>query len=162
MSVYFHANFNLNLERLAEVLSYLLEQPELSEEQIGKQFGYRAPFTKRYKSWLKKCGIIENSTKVGLTEYGKVIYKKDSKLKKGPTLWYIHSYLTSSEDIAEAWNYFYHTYLPKNKSFSLCFYDILAKINQGQTMKLFKILFIMLLVDSDNEYFLSSVRSNRM
>ncbi|RMZ49622.1 hypothetical protein EB822_11170 [Flavobacteriaceae bacterium PRS1] len=30
----------------------------------------------------------------------------------------MHSYLASSEDVAEAWNYFYHTYLPKNKSFT--------------------------------------------
>jgi len=118
MSVYFHANFNLNRERLAGVLGYIIEQPKLTDEQIGKQFGYRAPFTKRYKSWLKKCGIIENSTKVELTEYGKVIYTKDSKLKKKPTLWFMHTYLASSEDNAEVWNFFYHTYLPKNKSFT--------------------------------------------
>lgn len=130
MSVYFHANFNLNRERLAGILRSIIEHPELSDEQIAKQFGYRAPFTRRYKSWLKKCGIIENSTKVELTEFGRVIFKKDSKLKKVQTLWYMHSYLTSSEDIAEAWNYFHHTYLPKNKSFTK------AEVSEALSMKL--------------------------
>jgi len=117
MSVYFHSNFRLNRERLAGILNYLIENPELNDEQIGKKYGYKAPFTKRYKSWLKKCGIIENSIKVKLTEFGKIIYKKDPKLKKQLSMWYMHSYLSSSEDIGEAWNFFYHTYLPKNKIF---------------------------------------------
>jgi len=118
MSVYFHANFNLNRKRLAGVLKYLIEHPEINDEQIAKQFGYHAPFTKRYKSWLKKCGLIENSTKVKLTEYGEVIYKKDLKLNKESTLKFMHTFLARSEDNAEAWNYFYHTFLPKNKSFT--------------------------------------------
>tara|TARA_R110002072_G_scaffold155343_1_gene305666 strand:- start:186 stop:776 length:591 start_codon:yes stop_codon:yes gene_type:complete len=118
MSVYFHVNFNLNRERLAGVLSQLIENPDLNEEQIAKAFGFKAPFTKRYKSWLKKCGIIENSVKVNLTDYGKIIYKKDRTLSKEQTLWYMHTFLCHSEDNAEAWNYFYHTYLPKNQSFT--------------------------------------------
>ncbi len=118
MSVYFHANFNLDRERLARVLNYLIEQPELSDEQIGSNFGYKTPFTKRYKSWLKKCGIIENSVKVALTEFGRKIYKNDQNLKKKSTLLYMHTFLASSEDNAEAWNYFYHTFLPKNESFT--------------------------------------------
>lgn len=32
-------------------------------------------------------------------------------------MWYMHSYLSSREDIGEAWNFFYHDFLPKNKSF---------------------------------------------
>jgi len=118
MSVYFHANFNLNSDRLAAILKHLIEQPKLNDEQIAHKFGYKAPFTKRYKSWLKKCGLIKNSTKIELTDYGKIIYKKDPKLEKSITLWYMHSFLASSEENAEAWNYFYHTFLPKNKSFT--------------------------------------------
>jgi hypothetical protein len=53
MSVYFHANFKLNRERLSGVLKYLIEQAKLNDEQIADKFGYKAPFTKRYKSWLK-------------------------------------------------------------------------------------------------------------
>lgn len=118
MSVYFHANFNLNRENLAGVLGYFIEQPGMNDELIGKQFGYRAPFTKRYKSWLKKCGLIENSTKVKLTKYGEVIYKRDSKLNKESTLKFMHTFLARSENNGEAWSYFYHTFLPKNKSFT--------------------------------------------
>ena len=118
MSVYFHANFNLNTERLSKVLKYLIEEPNLNDDQIASKFGYKAPFTKRYKSWLKKCGILENSTKVKLTDYGEVIFKKDPNLKQNLTRWFMHSELTNSEENAEAWNFVYHSYLPKKKSFS--------------------------------------------
>ena len=118
MSVYFHGNFKLNRDNLAGILSYLINEPKLNEEEIGRKFGYKAPFTKRYKSWLRKCGILQNSIKVELTDFGKIIYKKDSTLTKEPTLWYMYNHLISSEDIAESWNYFHKTYLPKNKSFT--------------------------------------------
>jgi hypothetical protein len=130
MSVYFHANFKLNLNYLSGVLNHLIEKPELNDEQIAKEYGYKAPFTNRYKSWLRKCGIIENSIKVKLTEYGKVIYKKDPKLNKNPTLWYMHSHLTSSEDIAETWSYFFNTFLKKNKNFTK------LELSEGISMKL--------------------------
>lgn len=118
MSVYFHANFKIIRERLAGVLKYSIEQPEMNDSEIAKQFGYKAPFTKRYKSWLKKCGLIENTSKTKLTESGKGIYAKDSKLDRNSTLEFMHIKLTESEDNAEAWNYFYHTFLPKNSSFT--------------------------------------------
>lgn len=130
MSVYFHAYFNLNRERLSGVLNDLIEKPKSSEEQIALKFGYKAPFTKRYKSWLKKCGIIENSPKVKLTEYGKVIYKNDPKLKKEPTLLYMHSFLTNSEENAEVWNYFYYTFLTQNESFTK------SELSEALSMKL--------------------------
>ena len=118
MSVYFHANFNLNRDRLSGILENLIEKPELNDDQIAKHFGYKGPFTKRYKSWLKKCGILENSTKVKLTEHGKIIYDKDSQLNKESTLLYMYSFLTNTEENAEIWNYFHHTFLPRNKSFT--------------------------------------------
>jgi Protein of unknown function (DUF4007) len=103
---------------MAGILKCLIEEPNLTDEEVGKRFGYKAPFTKRYKSWLKKCGLIENTTKFILTNYGTVIYEKDNKLKKESSLWYMHSFLTSSEDIAEAWNFFYHTFLLKTNNFT--------------------------------------------
>ena len=118
MSVYFHSSFNLDRERMSGVLNFRITRPELDDEQIASKFGFKAPFTKRYRAWLKKCGIIKNSIKFELTDFGKVIYKKDPKLQKKPTIWYIHNYLVSSEDNAESWHYFYNVFLPKNKSFS--------------------------------------------
>ncbi|KJD36959.1 hypothetical protein PW52_00420 [Tamlana sedimentorum] len=64
MSVYFHANFNLNRNILSGILKRLIQEPKLNDAQIAEQFEYKAPFTKRYKSWLRKCGILENSREV--------------------------------------------------------------------------------------------------
>lgn len=132
MSVYFHGNFNLNRDRLSGILSYLINEPELNEEEIGGKFGYKAPFTKRYKSWLRKCGILKNSIKVELTDFGKIIYKKDSKLIKEPTLWCMYSHLISSEDVAESWIFFHFTYLMKNESFTK------LDVSKALSMKLMK------------------------
>ncbi len=118
MSVYFHANFNLNRERLSGILKSLIEEPQLNDEEIAKQFGYKAPFTKRYKSWLKKCGILEDSRKIELTKQGKIIYDKDPQLDKKDTLKHMYSSLTITEENAEVWNFFHHTFLPQNKSFT--------------------------------------------
>ena len=35
---------------MSGILNNLIKQPDLSEEEIAEQFGYRAPFTQRYKS----------------------------------------------------------------------------------------------------------------
>ena len=130
MSVYFHANFKLDRERLAGVLKNLIDQPELNDNQIAMQFGYKAPFTQRYKSWLKKCGILENSTKVILTEHGKVIFGEDPQLNKESTLQYMYAFLIGAEENAEVWNFFHHTYLPKNKSFTK------SELSEAISMKL--------------------------
>ncbi len=130
MSVYFHANFNLDRERLSGVLKSLIERPELTDEQIAKPFGYKAPFTKRYKSWLKKCGLLENTNKVKLTKKGKEIYSKDSDLNKSSTIKYMYNFLVSSEENAEVWHYFHHTFLPNNKEFTK------QKLSEAISMKL--------------------------
>lgn len=118
MSVYFHANFNLDRDRMSGVLKYLIEEPTLSDLEIAQKFGYKTPFTKRYKSWLRKCGIIEVSRKIILTEHGQEIYKNDPKLEGIETLKFMHSCLTQSNEHAESWFFFYHEFLPKNESFS--------------------------------------------
>lgn len=117
MSVYFHANFKLDRSRLADILKLIRDDKKISDENIAKKFGYKAPFTKRYISWLKKCGIIENSNKRILTKYGKVIYKNDPNLQKQPSIWFMHTELTKSEENAEAWCFFYNKYLSLTKTF---------------------------------------------
>jgi hypothetical protein len=103
---------------MSGVLTLLITQPSLNDEEIGQRFGYKSPFTKRYKSWLKKCGILENSSKAKLTKEGKEIFYEDLQLTKENTLRYMHSFLTNSEKNAEVWNFFYHKFLPQNESFT--------------------------------------------
>ncbi|WP_298754872.1 DUF4007 family protein [uncultured Psychroserpens sp.] len=118
MSVYFHANFNLDRKRLSGILKLIIENKNLCDDDIAKKFGYKSPFTKRYISWLKKCGILENSSKRKLTNYGEVIYKKDPLLNKKTTLWFMHTELTKNEENAEAWHFFFHNFLNKHNSFT--------------------------------------------
>lgn len=130
MSVYFHANFNLNTERMSGVLNLLVTHPTLSDEEIGQKFGYKSPFTKRYRSWLKKCGILENSSKVKFTKEGGKIFDKDSQFTEENTLRYMHSFLTNSEKNAEVWNFFYHKFLPQNDHFTK------SELSEAISMKL--------------------------
>ena len=95
-----------------------MENPNQKEEKTAAPFGYKAPFTKRYKSWLKKTGIIEDLNKLKFTEQGKSIWENDSELNTETTLSYLYSSLISSEDNAEVWHFFHHTFLPKHKTFT--------------------------------------------
>ena len=71
MSVYFHSSFGLNRKFMAGVLSDSINNPTKDPKEVAKPFGYNAPFTPRYKSWLQKCGIVKlSSGKASLTPYG--------------------------------------------------------------------------------------------
>ena len=59
MTVYFHGNFGLNRERMAKILYKALRNPEARDKNLAKPFGYNAPFTARYRSWLHKTGMVK-------------------------------------------------------------------------------------------------------
>ena len=118
MTVYFHGNFGLNRERMARILYEALRNPEARDKDLSKPFGYNAPFTARYRSWLHKTGMVKLGYPVRLTEMGEVVYKNDPGLKSLTTQWFLHYELTEDQDRAEAWHYFFHEFLPANNSFT--------------------------------------------
>ncbi len=115
MAVYFHGSFGLNRRYMAGVLKALVTDHSLSATDIAKSFGYKAPFTNKYKAWLQKTGILEG---VKLTENGKIIFEKDPKLESLVTQWYMHHELTKNATEAEAWHFFIKEFLPQNSTFT--------------------------------------------
>lgn len=115
MAVFFHGSFGLNRKYMAGVLKALVDHPSSTAEDIAKPFGFKAPFTNRYKAWLNKTGIIEGKK---LTDEGKVIFDKDPELNSLVTQWYMHHELTESPTEAEAWHFFIKEFLPQKESFS--------------------------------------------
>ena len=118
MTVYFHGSFGLNRSRMAGILSEALKNPDLRDKELAKPFGYNAPFTARYRSWLHKTGMIELGYPLNLTEFGKVVYEKDPELESSATQWFLHHELTTDPLRAEAWHYFAHEFLPSHKKFA--------------------------------------------
>ena len=80
MSVYFHANFGLNRNNMAEILKAALKDPLKRDKQLAAPFGYGPAFAARTRSWLHKTGIAEQGFPVSLTEKGKEVWEKDPKL----------------------------------------------------------------------------------
>ena len=119
MTVYFHGNFGLNREYMAGVLKAGLNNPRASGDTIAAPFGYKAPFTARYKSWLNKTGLITESKRMELTPVGEVVWGNDSELKSIVTQWLLHHELTGDPERAEAWNHFAHKFLPSKKEFTV-------------------------------------------
>ena len=103
MTVYFHGNFGLNREYMAGVLKTGLKDPKASGDAIAAPFGYKAPFTARYKSWLNKTGLITANKVMELTPFGEVVWAKDPKFQSMVTLWLLHHELTGDPERAEAW-----------------------------------------------------------
>lgn len=130
MTVYFHGSFGLNREYMAGVLAAGLKKPDASGDEIAEPFGYKAPFTGRYKSWLHKTGLTTKGRKVALTELGEVVWEKDPKLQSLTTQWLLHHELCTDSERAEAWHFFAHEFIPKRKSFSI------EDLEMGLAMKL--------------------------
>ena len=118
MAVYFHGNFRLNRERLAGLLQYGLENPELKDKDLAKRFGYGAPYAQRYRNWLYRVGITELRLPMKLTPMGAVVYENDPNLQSLVTQWFMHWELTTDPKRAETWHFFYHNFLPQQESFS--------------------------------------------
>jgi hypothetical protein len=130
MTVYFHGNFGLNREYMAGVLKACLGNPHASADEIAKPFGYKAPFTARYRSWLNKTGIASSSRVFELTPIGEIIWDNDPKLESLVTQWLLHHELTNDEERAEAWHYLAHDFLPNRTHFTS------NDLRRGLSMKL--------------------------
>lgn len=118
MTVFFHGNFGLDRPRMAQLLELALANPEYSDEELAKFFGYGAPFASTYRSWLHKTGLANLRRPVTLTDLGKVVLRHDKNLSANPTLWFLHHQLSCEPDRAEAWHYFIHKFRPAHESFT--------------------------------------------
>ncbi len=118
MAVYFHGNFGLNRDRLAGLLQYGLENPELKDKELARPFGYGAPYAQRYRNWLYRVGITELGLPMKLTPMGAVVYENDPRLESLVTQWFMHWELTTDPIRAETWHFFYHTFLARHRRFT--------------------------------------------
>jgi len=59
MAVYFHGSFGLNRSYMAGMLKLALGDPGLRDKELAQPFGYGAPFSAKYRSWLNKAGLAE-------------------------------------------------------------------------------------------------------
>lgn len=130
MTVYFHGNFGLNRDYMAGVLKAGLKDPKATGDSIAAPFGYKAPFTARYKSWLNKTGLITEKAAIELTPIGEVVWRHDPKLQSLTTQWLLHHELTGNPERAEAWHYFAADFISSKKSFTL------EELRGGLSMKL--------------------------
>ena len=130
MTVYFHGNFGLNRKYMAGVLAGVLKNPNASGDELAKPFGYKAPFTGRYKSWLHKTGLTQSGRNTELTPLGAVVWQADPKLESLVSQWFLHNELCGDPERAEAWYFFAHEFLPSRKSFSI------EELKSGLAMKL--------------------------
>ena len=118
MSVLFHGSFGLNREYMSGLLDNALKNSSLRDQQLAKPFGYGAPFSAKYRSWLHKCGITEMGLPIKLTPLGTIVAKHDPKFKTLITQWFLHHELVTDPERSEAWHFFALEFLPKHKSFT--------------------------------------------
>ena len=130
MTVYFHGSFGLNREYMAGVLAASLKNPGASGDDIAAPFGYKAPFTGRYKSWLHKTGMTTKGRRIKLTPIGDVVWNNDPDFESIVTQWLMHHELCTDPERAEAWHFFAHEFVPKNETFSI------EQLEMGLAMKL--------------------------
>ena len=118
MTVYFHGSFGLNREYMAGVLASSLANTRATADEIAIPFGYKAPFTGRYRSWLHKTGLTTKNRKITLTPIGEVVWRNDPKLRSIITQWLMHHELCTDKERAEAWHFFAKEFLPAHREFT--------------------------------------------
>lgn len=118
MTVYFHGNLGLHRQRMSGLLSAAIQHPGRSDEELAEPFGYHAPFTTRYRSWLHKTGLTKRGKPLQLTEFGAVIFEHVRAMEKPATMWFMHHELTADAERVEAWHYFANDFLPAHAVFS--------------------------------------------
>lgn len=118
MAVYFHGNFGLNRERMASILKNGLTNPILTDDELAAPFGYKAEFTKRYRSWLHKTGLTQPGLPLRLTPMGEVVWQKDPALGTLATQWFMHWELTQDPTRTETWHFFANEFLPQHETFT--------------------------------------------
>lgn len=117
MAVFFHGSFGLNRHYMSGILKAALDNPALTDEQLSKPFGYKAPFAAKYRTWLHKTGITELRRPLRLTQEGSRIWGDDPDFDKESTMWFMHRELTTDPTRAEAWHFFFNEFLPDNPEF---------------------------------------------
>jgi hypothetical protein len=130
MTVYFHGSFGLNREYMSGVLASCLKNPKATGDEIAKPFGYKAPFTGRYKSWLHKAGIVASTRSMSLTPMGEVVWNKDPEFESLVTQWFVHHELCTDPERAEAWHFFAREFIQGRELFST------GDLEMGLAMKL--------------------------
>lgn len=115
---------------MSRLLNKALANSSLRDQDLAKAFGYGAPFSATYRSWLHKTGVIELRFPIVLTSFGEIILNKDPDFSKAPTLWYFHQQLTEHPDRAEAWHFFMGEFRLTSRRFSM------TDLRDGLVMKL--------------------------
>ena len=100
---------------MSGVLAALISRPGASPAEVASNFGYGAPFTGKYKSWLQKTSLLAGKK---LTPYGEVIVKHDPQLNSIVSQWFMHHQLIKNPTDAEAWYFFIQEFLPANPVFT--------------------------------------------
>lgn len=117
MSVFFHGNFGLNRQRMAEIALAASNDPSRSDAALAKPFGYGAPFAATYRSWLHKTGIGVRGRPFRLTDFGRTVLEHDPSFSASETMWLMHHQLTIDPVRAEAWHFFMEEFRPGNPEF---------------------------------------------
>ncbi|MCB0164397.1 MAG: DUF4007 family protein [Anaerolineae bacterium] len=103
---------------MAGILKNGLANPTLTDDELAKPFGYKAEFTKRYRSWLHKTGLAQQGLPIQLTPMGKIVWEHDPALESLTTQWFIHWELTQDPTRTETWYFFANEFLPQHETFT--------------------------------------------
>ena len=116
MTVYFHGSFGLNRKYMAGIVGAALKEPKLKDKDLGPIFGYGAPFSSRYRSWLHKTGsiklvLLSLDFPLNLHKWEILYINNDPQLKTITTQWFMHHELIKDPLRAEAWHFFANQFL---------------------------------------------------
>lgn len=112
-----HDTFAIRKGWLHKGMRHVLANPRIFvDKNINPmdEFGVGANMVKALRYWLQATGLTEENTGNNrnqyLTPFGEEVWANDPYLEEDGTLFLIHYFLASNENLATAWYYFFNHY----------------------------------------------------
>lgn len=112
-----HETFAIRKGWLHKGMRHVVNNPRIFvDKDINSmdEFGIGANMVKALRYWLQATGLTEENTGNNrnqyLTPFGEEVWANDPYLEEDGTLFLVHYFLASNENLATAWYYFFNHY----------------------------------------------------
>lgn len=113
-----HDTFAIRKGWLHKGMRHVIDNPRIFVDKTINpmdEFGLGANMVKALRYWLQATGLTEEGTSGNnrnqqLTGFGRLVWDNDPYLEEDGTLFLLHYFLASNEELATAWYYFFNCY----------------------------------------------------
>jgi len=128
VKAYFHKSFTLQRDNISKLISFVLEHPSASRQEIAVETGIgigknasdgkvRPTIQYAVYSGLLQPSAAESQNEILLSDVGEIVFHYDPRLKTSISQWVMHYFLCRPQNESEIWRFFVHDFIPAHGEF---------------------------------------------